>query len=97
MAIPIALIRTFRKYHRWLALVLVLPLFLTLVTGVLESLSEAWSLDFGVSHNLLMKIHTGSIFNLGKIYPTLNGLGLLGLIITGISMLGTARRPPTAS
>jgi uncharacterized iron-regulated membrane protein len=84
--------RSFRKYHRWLALVLALPLFLTLITGVLESLSMAWSIHL-ISHDWLMKVHVGSIFKLGKVYSTLNGLGLLGLIVTGLSMLLGRAKP----
>jgi uncharacterized iron-regulated membrane protein len=84
--------RSFRKYHRWLALVLALPLLLTLTTGVLESLSMAWSIDL-ISHDWLMKVHVGSIFKLGKVYSILNGLGLLGLIVTGLSMLPSRAKP----
>ncbi|CDN16129.1 hypothetical protein RintRC_5364 [Richelia intracellularis] len=35
-----------------------------------------------------MKIHTGEIFHLQGFYPILNGLGFVGLAITGVSMSG---------
>ncbi len=78
--------RALRKYHRLLALIVVLPLSLTVLTGVTATLSEEWSVNFGLSRSLLLKIHSGEIFHLGGIYPILNGLGLLAMILTGLSM-----------
>jgi hypothetical protein len=78
--------RTFRKYHRTLSLVVVLPLILTLLTGMAATLSEEWSVPMGLSRSLLMRIHTGEIFHLGSIYPLLNGLGLAVMVVTGLSM-----------
>ncbi|TAF11366.1 MAG: peptidase [Nostocales cyanobacterium] len=36
----------------------------------------------------MLKIHTGEIFHLQAIYPILNGIGLIGLLVTGMSMSG---------
>jgi hypothetical protein len=86
------MVRVFRKYHRWLSLVLALPLLLTLITGIVATLVSEWSLDIGISRSVLMGIHTGEIVGLQKFYPILDGVGLLGLIVTGISMSGILRK-----
>ncbi|HEY9630178.1 MAG TPA: peptidase [Coleofasciculaceae cyanobacterium] len=79
--------RVFRKYHRSLAIILCLPIALTVITGILASITQNWTfVDTGLSSNLMLKIHTGEIFHLEAIYPLLNGLGLIGLLITGMSM-----------
>ncbi|MBW4442723.1 MAG: peptidase [Plectolyngbya sp. WJT66-NPBG17] len=80
--------RAFRKYHRWLSLIVALPLLLTVITGMATTIEREWKLDLGVSSRILLKIHTGEIFHLEAIYPILDGLGLLGLLVTGLSMSG---------
>lgn len=88
--------RLFRKYHRWIAWVLFLPLGLTVITGMLTTIAQSWPFNWGLSSSLLLDIHTGAIFGLGGIYPLFNGLGVLGLLVTGCSMLGLfgrKRRP----
>ncbi|MDP5017784.1 MAG: peptidase, partial [Dolichospermum sp.] len=40
------------------------------------------------SSRLMLEIHTGEIFHLQAIYPILNGFGLIGLLVTGMSMSG---------
>jgi len=84
--------RAFRKYHRFLAIILFLPLALTVLTGMAATLTEEWSIDIGLSRSLLLKIHTGEILHLQAIYPLLDGLGLIGLLVTGISMSGLFRK-----
>ncbi len=86
--------RSFRKYHRTLAIVLCLPLLLTILTGMATTMSAEWSLNLGVSRSFILKLHTGEIFHLQGFYPILNGLGLLGLLITGISMSRIFRKTP---
>lgn len=86
--------RMFRKYHRSLALIVLLPLVLTVLTGMLATLRSEWSVPIGLSRSVLMSIHTGEIFHLGAIYPILNGLGLLAMLITGISMTPLFRSQP---
>jgi hypothetical protein len=80
---------TFRKYHRLLAIIVCLPLILTVTTGMLATIAGEWTfMDIGVSRNLILSIHTGEIFKLQAFYPILNGLGLIGLLVTGLSMSG---------
>jgi hypothetical protein len=78
--------RALRKYHRTLAIAVCLPLALTVLTGMATTLVGEWSLKIGLSRSLLLKLHTGEIFHLETIYPLLNGLGLIGLLVTGLSM-----------
>ncbi len=83
--------RTLRRYHRWIAIAVCLPLLLTVLSGLLATLSGEW-LHNGQVTGLLMRVHTGKIFHLQKIYPLLNGLGLIGLIVTGLTMTGLLGR-----
>ncbi len=55
-----------------------------------------WSLNLGLSRGLLIKLHTGEILHLQGIYPILNGIGLIGLLVTGLSMsnLFKSKVPP---
>ncbi len=84
--------RTFRKYHRVLATIVFLPIALTVLTGMLATLIREWSLPLGLTPNFLIRIHTGEIFHLEAVYPLLNGLGLIGLLVTGITMLQSRRK-----
>jgi hypothetical protein len=78
--------RSFRKYHRTLAIILAIPLFVTVLSGIAATLVGEWSANLGVPRSLLLSIHRGEILGLQGIYPILNGLGLLGLLVTGLSM-----------
>lgn len=79
--------RAFRKYHRLLAVIVAIPLLLTVLTGIAASLVEEWGLGAGIiSRSVLLDIHSGEILHLAAIYPLLNGLGLLAMIVTGLSM-----------
>lgn len=80
--------RSFRKYHRIFGIILSVPLVLTVLTGMLTTFVREWSMSIGVPASFLLSIHTGEIFHLQGIYPILNGLGLLGLLATGLSMSG---------
>lgn len=82
------MMREFRKYHRTLAIILALPLAVTLLTGMAATMVGEWSVNIGITRSLLLSIHRGEIFGLEGIYPILNGLGLLGLLVTGLSMSG---------
>lgn len=79
--------RYHRKYHRFIAAIALLPLTLTVISGMLVTLVEEWNMPF-FKRGLLMDIHTGEVFHLESVYPLLNGLGLLALLMTGVSMLG---------
>jgi len=87
-----------RKYHRLIAPIALIPLSLTVISGMLATLAEEWHLTF-IKRGLLMDIHTGEIFHLESVYSLLNGLGLLALLVTGVSMLGwlKPKRSPKAS
>ena len=86
--------RAFRKYHRTLAIILCLPLLFTVLTGMATTMIQEWSLDLGVGRSLILKLHTGEIFHLQAVYPILNGLGLVGMIITGVSMTNIFKQKP---
>ncbi len=92
------LLRAFRKYHRWLAIILCLPLLLTVITGMAYTVLVDW---FGNSDaiEILMGFHTLKIVHLEKFYPLLNGFGLVGLLVTGVSMTGLLKKrsPPPSS
>ncbi|BAY07874.1 peptidase [Calothrix sp. NIES-2098] len=83
--------RAFRKYHRQIAIILCLPLFLSVLTGMSFTIAHEW-LHQDELGEFLLHIHTLEIFHLEKIYPLLNGLGLIGLLITGLSMTGLFRK-----
>jgi uncharacterized iron-regulated membrane protein len=79
----------FRKLHRKTAPILFLPLLLTALTGVAYRVGRAW---FGIPENVaegLMTIHEGRFLGrpLVPIYVLLMGLGLIGLIATGLAMV----------
>ena len=80
--------RAFRKYHRILAIAISIPLTVTVLTGMIVTIVREWSIATGLSSRFLLSIHTGEIFRLQAIYPILNGLGLIGLLVTGLSMSG---------
>lgn len=94
MASLIHLKKAFRKYHRVLASMIFLPLILTTITGIATTMTAEWRWNLGIPRGLLMSIHTGEIFHLQAVYPILNGLGTLGLLITGITMTGIFNRKP---
>ncbi len=85
--------RMFRRYHRQIAIVLCLPLFLTVLTGMGFTIAHEW-LHQNELGEFLLGLHTLEILHLEVIYPILNGLGLIGLLITGISMTGLFRQRP---
>lgn len=75
-----------RQLHRALVPVMVLPLLLTLTTGVLFQFAVAS--DRADDFIWLLELHRGKFgqINLDLIYPFLNALGLLTLLITGVLM-----------
>lgn len=76
--------RLFRKYHRWLAIVCALPLLLTVITGMTFPIAKA--LHQRQLAGFLIHLHTLETIGLEDFFPIINGLGLLGLLITGIYM-----------
>jgi uncharacterized iron-regulated membrane protein len=84
--------RAFRKYHRVLAGIVALPLILTTITGMLVTTVAEWQLDLGISRSFLLSLHNGELFHLEKVYPILNGMGLLAMLVTGLSMTNLFHR-----
>jgi hypothetical protein len=85
--------QTFRKLHRQIAPILFLPLFISAITGMAYRIGKSW---FGLSPDvaeIFMNIHQGKYLGdqLKSIYVLLNGLGLIGMLITGMSMTGIFR------
>ncbi|MGC9503351.1 hypothetical protein [Baaleninema sp.] len=91
--------RTFKTWHRKLAPIVFLPLFVTAFTGMGYRLGKSW---FGLSDNFgewMMYIHQGSYLGsqLRSFYVFLNGLGLVGMVVSGIVMSGIFRGRRTTS
>ncbi|MEO0842853.1 MAG: PepSY domain-containing protein [Cyanobacteria bacterium J06643_5] len=78
-----------RKLHLTIAPVVILPLLITVSTGVVYRISKDW---FGLSRDqvhFLMVLHEGEYLGktLESVYVLLNGLGLLWMLVTGGAML----------
>jgi uncharacterized iron-regulated membrane protein len=75
-----------RQLHFKAAPLMILPLLLTLFTGVLYQVAEVTGQTR--QFHWLMDLHKGEFgsLNLEIVYPFLNGLGLLVLSVTGIMM-----------
>lgn len=86
---------TLRKYHRLIATLFCLPLLFTALTGTSVAIAEEWLHQEELAA-FLITVHTFQIFKLDAILPVLNGLGLMGLVATGLSMtrLFTKRYQP---
>lgn len=90
----------FRKIHRKIAPILFIPLLLSALTGVIYRLGKSWFGMPGSVSKIVMSIHQGTYLgkDLRPFYILLVGLGLLGLIVTGITMSRLAKKssPSTA-
>lgn len=76
---------SFRKLHATVAPLVILPLIITVATGVTYRLGKSW---FGLTRDqvhFLMVIHEGEYLGktLEPVYVLLNGLGLLWMLATG--------------
>ena len=74
-----------RKWHSTLAPIVMLPLTITVSTGVIYRLSKDW---FGLSRDqvhFLMTIHEGEYLGhtLEPFYVLFNGLGVVWMLVTG--------------
>lgn len=87
------MLRAFRKYHRQIAIIAALPLLVTVISGVGFSIFDEWLHQDEIAE-FLIKLHTFEILGIGKIYPILNGIGLLGLLVTGFTMTGLFKKRP---
>lgn len=81
--------RLFRKYHRWLAIAYALPLLLTVITGMLFPIAKGFHQR--QIAGFLIHLHTLETFGLDSFFPIINGIGLLGLLVTGIYMTSLFR------
>ncbi|ACK72992.1 conserved hypothetical protein [Gloeothece citriformis PCC 7424] len=79
------IVRMFRKYHRQLAIILSIPLLFTVITGVGYTIFDEWLEQEEIGH-FLIELHSLELLHLEKFFPLLNALGLIGLIVTGLSM-----------
>lgn len=86
-----------RKLHRFIAPIIFLPIFLTTITGVAYRLGRSWfniPKGDGTLAETLMMIHQGGF--LGKqlipFYVLLDGIGLIGLLVTGLFMMGIFKK-----
>jgi PepSY-associated TM region len=88
-----------RQIHGVLALIAFLPLLVSAATGIAYRLGKAW---FGLSNQqagVLLRIHQGSYLGqtLRPFYVLLIGLGLVGLLVTGIQMSSVFRKRKSQS
>ncbi len=87
-----------RKLHRAIAPLVLLPLLVTVSSGVLYRLSKDW---LGLSRDqvhILMSLHEGEYLGptLEPFYVLLNGLGLLWMLGTGSVLVWQNFRKPFA-
>lgn len=87
------MLRAFRKYHRQIAIIAALPLLVTVISGMGITIAEEW-LHQGKIEHFFKELHTFEILGIGKIYPILNGIGLIGLLVTGFTMTGLFKKRP---
>jgi hypothetical protein len=72
------------------AIICALPLLLTVVTGITFPIAKA--LHQRQLAGFLIHLHTLETIGLDGFFPIINGLGLLGLIVTGIYMTSLFRK-----
>jgi uncharacterized iron-regulated membrane protein len=86
----------FRKLHRKLAPIIVLPLGMSAVTGIFFRVGQSWVGLPPATARTMLSLHQGAYLGniLNAIYVLLVGLGLLGMVVTGITML--RRRSPSS-
>ncbi|UZQ52966.1 PepSY domain-containing protein [Trichothermofontia sichuanensis B231] len=87
-----------RKIHRKIAPILFIPLLLTAFTGVAYRIGRSWfglSKEFG---NFMMLLHEGRFLgqSLVPFYVLLLGLGLLGMIVSGIALIKQRKKAATS-
>jgi len=79
-----------RKWHRGFAVILAIPLFLTITSGSLYPILLA----FGIDAFWLIKLHTGNFgfINLQSIYSPIIVVSTLVLLVTGVSLLRRTKK-----
>ncbi len=91
-----AWLRRIRQLHRWVAPFVVLPLLLTVITGIAYRLAKDWGGMERDQVHWLMTLHDGEWLGpqLEPVMVLLNGLGLLWMLITGGTMIWNQWRTP---
>lgn len=84
----------FRKFHRKIAPIIFIPLFLTAFTGMAYRLGRTWMGMPKDKAEILLTIHQGEFLGEGlvPIYVLSIGLGLIAMIFTGLAMLRLAQQ-----
>mgnify|MGYP006271205237 CR=1 FL=1 len=84
----------FRAIHRLLAPIFFLPLTVSALTGIAYRLGRSWLGMEKKQAEIFLEIHQGEYFGefLKPIYVLLVGLGLIGMVVTGINMTGIFRK-----
>lgn len=79
---------TFRKIHRKIAPILFLPLMVSALSGISYRLGKSWFGLSGETADIFMIAHQGEYLGdaLKPIYVLLLGIGLVGMIVTGLTM-----------
>jgi uncharacterized iron-regulated membrane protein len=83
-----------RKLHRKVAPILFLPLLLSALTGIAYRVGRNW---FGIPNEVaefFLTLHEGRFLGqpLVPVYVLLVGLGLVGMIVTGLAMIKRQRK-----
>ena len=81
-----------RSLHRLLAPIMILPILLTLITGIIYQIGDLGGFEQKVDWAIDWHKGDFGFVDFQEIYPFLNGIGLLFLAITGISMWWKTRR-----
>jgi uncharacterized iron-regulated membrane protein len=83
-----------RSWHRWLAPIFFLPLFVSASTGIMYRLGKLWFDLPKEQTKLLIDLHQGTYLgqSLRPFYVLFVGLGLLGMLVTGIQMTSVFRK-----
>ncbi|MCM1983941.1 PepSY domain-containing protein [Lyngbya confervoides] len=84
-----------RKIHRKIAPLLFLPLLISAATGVLYRIGRSWFQIPLAWANLLLNLHQGEYLGekLVPVYVLSLGLGLLGLLVTGLVLFFRRNHP----
>ena len=81
-------LRRIRQLHRWVAPFVVLPLLISLTTGVGYRIARDWGGLTRDQVHWLMSLHEGEWLGprLEPVVVLLNGLGLLWMLVTGATL-----------
>ena len=89
-----------RHWHRIAGLALMIPLAASAITGIGFRVSQAWCGWTKAQAQWMLDVHQGTLLfgsNYRAYYVIVIGLGLLGLVTTGATMLGWIKTTPRSS